>query len=500
MEALQREARPFEDMSDEAQAARRALPFLEWCRTYLPHYFREPFAPFHGRMADAVGEPGMRTFICAFRGAGKSVLLSMARPLYRALRREVPYVIFGSLVQRLAAQLMDFVRLELEHNERLRCDYGELRVEGSEEEWVVDLPKAAERNARGQWAVRWGSVKFQAFGTGMTPRGVRHGPHRPYEFVGDDLENAELARNPKREKNLWDWLTGAVLPALEPEVWTFTVSGTMFGPDCMLETARRAAAVRDPAGRPLAKFFRQAAVDEGGVSVWPERFSQAALERMRAMQGLRVWNREYLLVADDPDKPFQPDWFRLVDAERPPDLKVACYLDPAHSLAPSGCPRALVAIGADGTGMRHVLGAWIERGTPAQMIEQLRRFHKQFRPHVIGIEINGGYALIRPLLATYEAKWGYRLPVRYVTETTNKDERIQALSPEMESGRWAWPARPSAGVQALQGQFLSYPDGYVDGPDACAGAGRFLGDAWRGRTEGPLHKTLTSRRDLAGVL
>ncbi len=491
--ALIREARPFADMGDDARAERRALPFLDWCRTYLPHYFTAPFAPFHRRMVEAVGEPAMPTFIGAFRGAGKSAFLSLARPLHRALGGEIPFAIYGSQVQRLAAQNMDYVRLELEHNPRIRSDYGQVTVSGPEDDWVVEL-----RHAEG---MAFRSCKFEAFGIGMSPRGRRHGAHRPLEFIGDDLENSELARNPRREAQLWEWLTGDVIPALEPDRWALTVMGTMFGADCLLEHARKEAAKSDPAGRPLARFFRQPATEEG-LSVWPGRFSEAGLARVRAMVGPRVWLREYDLTAEDPDAPFQPAWFEDRYEKVPRDLDTVAFLDPALSESASGCPRAMPVIGADPDGVRYVLDAWIWRGTPEQMIDKLFRVHERWHPRVIGVESNGGYALIRPLLAVWEREKRYRIPVRYVTHSRAKELRIEALCPEMESGRWRWPERPSEGVRTLEQQFLSYPNGWVDGPDAAAGCTEFLPSAWGGgRVHGaPIYHTIQPRRDLSGVL
>ena len=46
---------------------------------------------------------------------------------------------------------------------------------------------------------------------------------------------------------------------MEPEGFVFTVLGTMFGPGCMIERARRLSAERDPSGRPLARLFLQKA-------------------------------------------------------------------------------------------------------------------------------------------------------------------------------------------------------------------------------------------------
>jgi len=270
----------------------------------------------------------------------------------------------------------------------------------------------------------------------------------------------------------------------------------MFGPDCMLERARRLSERRDAAGRPLARTFVQK-VARDGRSVWPERFTDEVLGRVRATIGLRNWLRNYALTADDPDKPFQPQWFGVyrpqdVDPHR---LDVVAFLDPAVSEA--GCPRALVAVGAErDTGVRYVLDAWIERGSPAAMAERLFAFSRRLRPRVIGIEQNGGYALLRPLLGMMAARRGEHLPARYVTHTRPKALRIEALCTQFEAGRWRFPANPNAGVKTLQEQFLGYPDGYVDGPDAAAGCDELLPAAFARATACRTYRSLSRRRDL----
>jgi len=513
LELLAELAQPFEDMSPEAVRARRAVPPLEWCSTYLPHYFDRPFAPFHRRMVAAVGERAMPTFVGAFRGAGKSVLMALARPLRLALEGQCPYFLYGSKVQKLAAENMDYVRLELDHNERIRADYGDPQTSGPAEGWTVArgitddearMPKSNDSSS-GFRHSSFDSVKFEAFGIGMSPRGRRYRQYRPLEFVGDDLEDAELARNPQREQNLWDWMMDEVLPAMEPHDFVFTVLGTMFGPGCMLQRARALCTVRDQDGRPLARLHLQKAT-RGGRSVWPERFSDQTLSRIRATIGLRNWQRNYTLSPDDPTKPFQPAWLQTYEpgAVREPPLRdnldVVCFLDPALSEAPSGCPRALVAVGCDrASGERYVLAAWIDRGSPMQMVQKLFEFNDRFRPRLIGIESNGGYALIRPLLEIEMQRRGVWLPVRYVSHRTAKEVRIETLAPQMEAGRWRFPRNPSPGVKTLQEQFLSYPDGFVDGPDACAGCEELLPDGFGPGRHQFRYRTLQSRTDFAYV-
>jgi len=487
LEMLHREARPFEDMSDGAKAARRALPPLLWAKCYMPHYFRCPFAPLHHRIEDGTNEPGLPTFVGAGRGLGKSVLKSLADPVRRTVDGDRKYFLFGSVVQGLAVDLMDFARVELEQNPRIRCDYGEIRVDGSEEDFTVEIPGRKQ------------TTRWEGFGIGMSPRGRRHGAWRPDAFVGDDLEDAVLARSTRREQQLWDWLMDDVVPAMEPEVWTFTVLGTMYGPGCLLERARAEADKTDAQGRPLVRFIREPSVDAAGRSRWPERFGDAALDRIRSMIGLKNWNRNYALVADDPTKPFQAAWVVFYDHVDRAHLYIVIALDPSHSASERSCPRGLVAIGASiEDGARYVLDATLDHATPLEIVARLFGWNGRWQPQRIVIESNGGYALFQPLILQEQQKRGTWLPVTFQNHKLAKEIRIESLSPAWQQGLWRFPRIQPPGVKALLDEFLSYPDGFRDGPDACALAEEMLPRP-AGATEPVHYESLGQRADLRYV-
>jgi phage terminase large subunit-like protein len=132
------------------------------------------------------------------------------------------------------------------------------------------------------------------------------------------------------------------------------------------------------------------------------------------------------------------------------------------------------------------------------MVERLFQVHERWRPRVIGIESNGGYALIQPLLTTWEERLG-RLPVRYVHHSRPKALRIEALCAQFEAGRWRFPEGPGPGVRTLQEQFIAYPDGFVDGPDAAAGCDELLPDPWRPAGPGAAYRPLAGRTDFGSL-
>jgi len=131
-----------------------------------------------------------------------------------------------------------------------------------------------------------------------------------------------------------------------------------------------------------------------------------------------------------------------------------------------------------------------------EMLDRLLAWHGRLRPRLIGIEQNGGYALIRPLLSL-RAGGGF-VPVRYVNHTEPKELRIERLSPEFEAGLWLFPSNPGPGVRVLQEQLLNYPGGFVDGPDALAGCSELLPDPVAPADAAqPLYRRLGPRSDFA---
>ena len=301
VQAMHDKANPFADVSPQARAQRRGLPFFDWCATYLPHYFTAPPWLRHREAEADSHEEGIPQFHCWSRGAGKSTLFSLAKPL-RWILDAAPdatphslgrhFIIFGGATEDVAIDKSDFVKLELVENPRIRGDYGDdaCQVNGAAGARVM------------------GDTLLWCRGIGQSTRGQRHRQWRPDAFVGDDLENDMLARNPKREDELWDWLLGATFPGLEAHGARaiFLVVGTMYSRHCMMARAREQARLRDANGRPLCRYFHYPLRNPDGRSAWPERYTDADLARACAVMGARIARREIDCKEDDEAAPFRP--------------------------------------------------------------------------------------------------------------------------------------------------------------------------------------------------
>ena len=468
--ASQRElARPFADTSPEARDRRKALPFFAWAQTYLPHYFTcQPWSK-HIEAEALSGEEGMPQFHCWSRGAGKSVIFSLAKPLHWILSQTRHFIIFGGATEDVAIDKADFIGLELTENQRLRADYGDdaCTVEGEEGARVM------------------GDTLLWCRGIGQSTRGQRHRQYRPDAFVGDDLENDGLARNPAREDALWDWLLGATFPGLESHGARaiFIIVGTMYGRKCMMERARTESTKTDATGRPLCRYFCYPLLDEHGHSTWPDRYSDDDLARACAIMGASIARREVGCKADDEEASFRSEWIREFDSRTldRSGLRVAGFLDPSATHTERSDYKALIVLATPADAKPgqpqpiFCLHAWIRRASPMEMIDHLFWVVNTYSPGLLACESNGFQNLIWPLLSGEQRRRGQIFSLRSITNTTNKQDRILCNQGEFERGLCLFD--PQEGDQRiLIDQFLDFGKTSVhdDGPDAWDGARRML--------------------------
>ena len=249
---LFREVAAFPDVGEAAKKARRAGTLADpfaFFTTYLPHYFSQEFAPFHHELLALLEQrPGEEfkvqgskfkvkgqtenrkpktenrvltpVVVAAPREFAKTTITSFGYVLHQLCHGRRHFIILASDTEDLASDLTGYIYLELLHNERLKCDFGEL----VRDHWAVDD------------FVTLTDVRLKARGRGQRLRGLKHKQHRPDLIILDDLENDQQARSPDLVKKLLSWITGAVYPAIEASGSLFWI-GTILARKSALYTA-----------------------------------------------------------------------------------------------------------------------------------------------------------------------------------------------------------------------------------------------------------------------
>ncbi len=458
-EIFRTEAERYGARSPEARERRARAwdDFAFFCRTYLPHYFTLPLAPFQLHIIEGLlKEP--RLAIAAPRESGKSVLTGIAFPLWSMLTGRVRFQIdIGASLDHSRSNVLA-IREELESNELIIRDFGPQKPELTEgsKPWTQTM------------LVTRGRAAIMARGAGSSIRGLRFREFRPDLVRLDDVEDDESVRSEEQREKLFRWFKRVVL-FLGRHSRIFVI-GTILHSDSLL-----ARLVRGELG---FKSFKFKALTDEGESLWPEMMPVERLLELRRQDPISFSFEMQNEPVDEETALFRREWLRFY-SDLPTHEEWALvveFVDPALG-GSRGDFSAIVRVARHRrTGRLYVISPFIERITPERLIEKLfeRYLYLSPRPTVIGFESVGFQKVIKQWLDEKSRQRGVYLPVRDVDQRgISKEARISRLSPLFENGTILLPER---GAERLIEQLLPFPRGdHDDGPDALEGAVSLIG-------------------------
>lgn len=480
----------FPDDNAEKRLARmaRAIVLPEYfAETYLPHYFRDPPAAFHRRLYRAI-EADNRVVVRAPRGHAKSTVITFAYTLhqvvcaavlrawergtleaenpalYRAIRAELgahpeamlvwdPYIQIVCVTDDLAEAFTADIKLDLENNELLRSDWGELIEAGQ---------------AAGDWVAN--GVRVKAFGMNANLRGGKHGAYRPTLAIVDDPDSEESTSTIRQRDGRERKLLAALNYGLEPKKSRVVVIGTPVHADCLV--CRLTDEKRPQFGRWTKLRFR--AIAEDGAILWPERWSREDLLAEEA-ESPEVFAME---MNDTPpnegDRPFSQlhTYSRAAFLDK---LPTVLAFDPSMGKTKDSDYQAVIVLRGP-TRDGRILIQRIELlriGDPERLVDTVLRIWAEEAPDRSAIETIGFQALLETMLSSAGRSKGL-FPgwERVERQIVSKDLRIRGLAPLINQGVIRFP--DDGTCRLLERQAREYPDGKKDGLDAMEMALRLL--------------------------
>ncbi len=448
-------AQPFDKDSNLDKQRRRERAKADkfyFFKTYLPHYFNLAAAEFHHELVDLLDKRDSPVAVAAPREHAKSTMVTLGYPLHQicyGLRR---FVIIVSDTEYQATDFVRFIKLELEENERIKQDFGDLR------------------GRFGQWTensfITKNGVKVLARGRGQKVRGLRHRQHRPDLVVMDDIENDQSVRNPKQVGKTIKWILEAVYPSIDQQGSLFIV-GTLLAKKSVLSQLLYGGDYTEW----IRKVYR--ALGDDNRPLWPQRHSLKSLLKKKAVMGSVSFNKEYQNDPKDDEGIFQEKWIRYYHSSEvlSSRLSVFTFIDPSVGSGESADYKAVITIGQDTAGIIYVLDAYIKKASIDSLLRVTYNRAGEFQPQIIGIEDNVFQKLlIREFDALGRQRRQY-LPIRGITHTTAKESRISRLSALVERGIIRFQ-KGHSDQDLLIEQLIYFPNSTVndDGPDALEGA------------------------------
>lgn len=254
---------------------------------YLSHYISYEISDFHKEMfAQTESDSTDLLVIVAFRGSGKSTIISLSYVLWSILGiKSKKYPVIISQTQQQAKQILSNIKSEFENNKLLIDDFGPFYEES--DIWRSDTLILNKYEAR-----------ITALSTGENIRGLRHNQYRPDLIICDDVEASESVKTLENRDKTYDWFTRDVLPAGDKNTKTIVI-GNLLHEDSLLMRLKKRIEDNYQSG----KVFIYPIINENNVINWPGKFpNMEAIETEKKKIGDdRSWRREYLLqiVPDD---------------------------------------------------------------------------------------------------------------------------------------------------------------------------------------------------------
>lgn len=409
-------------------------------KNITPPFVKEMVLDWHSREDRLVFE--------VFRGGTKSTTAEEAILLKSAFREIHNYLIIGATKER-AHERLHAIRYEVENNDFLAELFGDLRgPTWGDGELVLS-----------------NNVRLLAMGWGQSLRGVKYLDARPDGFFGDDLETQEDVRTPEARARILDWVLFDLLPALDTNKSHARVAATPLDPEALPIQLERA-------GWTVRKYPIEY-VDESGQrqATWPDR---ETLEKIDARKNaaikvgkLRQYNQEYMCLAESPgDKAFKKEMFRVEPQTRTWQNRF-CMYDPARTVGTDSATTGFADWSWIG-GRLVVWDGWGRKIMPDEIIADMFRYNEECSPTWIGVEEDGLNQWLLQPIRQEQVRRGITLPIKAVKAPKGKLDFIRGLQPYFHAREVIF----AKDMQDLQAQFLSFPTGAIDGPNALAYAPR----------------------------
>ena len=457
---MKQEATAFADSSEKAKKERIAhakRDRLWFMKTYLPHYFTGEFGSFHkdwSALADIPDEP---VFIAAPRGHTKSTFFSLGVPLHNICMEAKHLIVIISDTEDLAADFSQFIQLELEENERIKQDFGDLTNPGR---W-----KAKDFTTKN-------GIRVKARGQGQRVRGLRNQQYRVDCIIIDDLENDKNVRNPRLIKESIKWILTAVINTLKHGA-SMTMVGTILSKKSVLAQMINMKCEADQEKPRFISRLYKAKLDDNYKPLWPGGWTPEQLRLKEKLIGSTLFNQEYQNDPKDDEGMFREEWIRYYSPEEiiGKVLRVYTFIDPSSESGASNDYKAIITIGIDTDGIIYLLDAFIRRVSPNEMAKVAYLRYEEFHSLVMSMEENALGEFAQSPFQLVARDKGYQLPISGMKHSVAKEARVGRISAHVERGILRF-RKGHSDQDLLVEQLIYFPSTTVndDGPDALEGA------------------------------
>lgn len=455
----------------EQRIRRLQKDYAAFCEYYFPHFLqlRDKVtgevirivhnAPFHNAAALKVkNTPNLKAVFKWPRGHAKSTHMDIFTPLWLMFqpKRLINFMVVVGKSEDSANRLLGDIQAELQYNKRIIADFGKQMSMG---DWT-----------EGEFTTKDG-VHFLACGRGQSPRGLRKREARPDYIVIDDLDDDELCRNPRRVREMTDWVKEALFGALDVGRGRFIMVGNLISKTSVLADICKTKGVH---------VSEVKAVDGEGNPTWCEKWTKEEARTYAEFVGYRAWEKEMMHNPIIEGTVFKQEWIKYAKhpAWREFD-EFVLYIDPSWKSKKANDTKAAKLWGKYKSQLWH-LRAFVRKASVAELVRWCYDLYEWSLEQNISIRFMMEACFMQDIILddfTIEGKQrGYQLPITGdKRKKPDKFQRVEAISPLWERGFVFYDVsqKEDPDMQAGIAQTLAFEKGMSgndDAPDADEGA------------------------------
>lgn len=408
------------------------------------HRHPDETPPFHAEIIDLWHSTDPAALVMAFREGGKSTIAEETF-IIAAGYKLFNNAIIVAATERRACERLRAIKWEIETNELVQTVFGELRGHVWNEAEII--------LANG--------VRIIAVGRGQSLRGTKHLHYRPDFCFCDDIEEDEHVKDERSREETSSWFMKVLLPALDKKA-RIRVNATPLHAEALPHFIENR--LKWPTRRYPIEY-----IDEQGErrATWAARYPLSWIDKKKSQYDsagkVQDYMREYMCVAEDASrKTFTREMMRIVPRVRTWHPTYA-FFDPARTVK--------VTSATTGWGVWSWIGnrliIWDGGGEfyrPDEVVSKIFDVDEEYRPVAIGAEIDGLHEFLEQPLRQEMLRRGYILPLRPMKAPKGKLSFIESLQPYFRAGEITF-AKPCYDIEA---QFMNFPGGRIDAPNAIA--------------------------------
>ena len=243
-------------------------------------------------------------------------------------------------------------------------------IAGQDYAQIFDTRLAEDSQARGRWSTNEGG-SYYACGVGSALMG--RGAH--VFLIDDPFGSMADARSEGERKSVHDWYTGTVYNRLEKNGAIVVINHRMHQDDLSGRLLAQQAA-----GGDRWEVVELKAVSPDGTALWPEKFDQAALARIKANTSPQDWAALYQQEPTaETGSYFKDEWLHPHVDDPPRFLSV--YGGSDYAVTSGGGDYTVHAvIGIDHKNRMFLLDLWRKQADPKEWVEAYCDLVRQWKP------------------------------------------------------------------------------------------------------------------------